>query len=136
MHLLAKFAARCIEERPDPGFEDYAMDEIVERLRRFTVERNWGQFHTPKNLAMALNVEAGELLELFQWLTPEQSAEPEADVREQIADELADVFVYCLLMSDKLDIDLLAATRAKMAKNEAKYPADLVRGSAKKYSDY
>jgi NTP pyrophosphatase (non-canonical NTP hydrolase) len=136
MHLWAKFAARCIEERPDPGFEDYAMDEIVERLRRFTVERNWGQFHTPKNLAMALNVEAGELLELFQWLTPEQSAEPEADVREQIADELADVFVYCLLMSDKLDIDLLAATRAKMAKNEAKYPADLVRGSAKKYSDY
>lgn len=97
------------------------MDEIVERLRRFTVERNWGQFHTPKNLAMALNVEAGELLELFQWLTPEQSAEPEADVREQIADELADVFVYCLLMSDKLDIDLLAATRTKMAKNEAKY---------------
>jgi NTP pyrophosphatase (non-canonical NTP hydrolase) len=136
MHLLAKFAARCIEERPDPGFEDYAMDEIVERLRRFTAERDWGQFHTPKNLAMALNVEAGELLELFQWLTPEQSAEPEADVREQIADELADVFVYCLLMSDKLDIDLLAATRAKMAKNEAKYPADLVRGSAKKYSDY
>jgi dCTP diphosphatase len=135
MHLLAIFAARCIDERPDPGFEDYAMDEIVERLRRFTVERNWGQFHTPKNLAMALNVEAGELLELFQWLTPEQSAEPEADVREQIADELADVFVYCLLMSDKLDIDLLAATRAKMAKNEAKYPADLVRGSAKKYSD-
>ena len=112
------------------------MDEIVERLRRFTAERDWGQFHTPKNLAMALNVEAGELLELFQWLTPEQSGEPEADVREQIADELADVFVYCLLMSDKLDIDLLAATRAKMAKNEAKYPADLVRGSAKKYSDY
>ncbi len=108
----------------------------MDQLARFTEERDWAQFHTPKNLAMALNVESAELLELFQWLTAEQSERPDRERRDRIADELADVFVYCLLLSRRLDIDLLDATRQKMIKNEAKYPAELVRGSPKKYDEY
>lgn len=102
-------------------------------LRSFAAERDWEQFHTPKNLAMALSVEAAELLELFQWLTPDQSRQlGDALPHEAVADELADVLIYLVLLADVLDIDLDAALETKLAKNAAKYPAESVRGSARK----
>lgn len=112
------------------------MNELLEQLRRFAAERDWDQFHSPKNLAMALAVEASELLEIFQWMQESESLAPDADTRRRIGDELADVFVYCLLMSNKLDIDLLQATREKLQKNAARYPAEKVKGSPKKYTEY
>ncbi len=112
------------------------MDELLNTLRQFAAERDWDQFHSPKNLSMALAVEASELLEIFQWMQESESLAPNAVTRERIAEELADVFVYCLLMSNKLDIDLLQAAQSKMQKNAEKYPADKVKGSNKKYTEY
>ena len=112
------------------------MKDILEELTRYTTDRDWDQFHSPKNLSMALSVEASELLELFQWKTEEASLAPTDKEKQAIADELADVFTYTLLLSKKLNIDLLEATRNKIEKNKQKYPADLVRGSAKKYTEY
>jgi NTP pyrophosphatase (non-canonical NTP hydrolase) len=110
--------------------------ELREHLRRFAQARDWDQFHSPKNLAMALIAEAAELVEHFQWLTEAQSAELSAEKKAEVAEELADVLVYLVRIADKLDIDLLAAASAKMARNEAKYPAEHVKGSAKKYTEY
>jgi NTP pyrophosphatase (non-canonical NTP hydrolase) len=111
-----------------------SLDELKERLREFARERDWDQFHSPKNLAMALIVEAAELLEHFQWLTEAQSQgqalTPEK--REQVAQELADVLLYLVRLADRLDIDLLDAAQRKLLINAQKYPADTVRGSAKK----
>lgn len=112
------------------------MDELMAQLRDFAGERDWDQFHSPKNLSMALAVEAAELLEIFQWMQEADSLAPDVATRARIGEELADVFVYCLLMSNKLDIDLLQATRAKLKQNAIKYPADKVKGSARKYTDY
>src|SRR6185295_12729123 len=103
--------------------------ELREHLRRFAQARDWDQFHSPKNLAMALIAEAAELVEHFQWLTEAQSAELSAEKKAEVAEELADVLVYLVRIADKLDIDLLAAASAKMAHNEAKYPAEHVKGS-------
>jgi len=102
--------------------------------RRFAEVREWQQFHTPKNLAMALSVEAAELLECFQWLTPEQSTRLGARDRRAVEDEVADVLLYLLRLSDVLDIDLLQAAQRKMKLNARKYPVALSRGSARKYS--
>jgi NTP pyrophosphatase (non-canonical NTP hydrolase) len=106
----------------------------VAELRRlvedFVAERNWSQFHTPKNLAMALAIEAAELMEHFQWLTPDQSwaiRDQPAKLAE-VGDELADVFGYCLAMASELGIDMAQAVRQKMDKNIAKYPAERYRG--------
>lgn len=106
-------------------------------LREFVRERDWEQFHNPKNLVMALTGEAGELAELFQWLTPEQAASILADPvqAERVRDELADVLVYCLRLADVLGVDLDQAVWTKLGKNAAKYPADLARGKAVKYTD-
>lgn len=112
------------------------MQDLIRQLEAFARERDWEQFHSPKNLSMALAVEASELLEIFQWMKEADSLDPDAATRERIGDELADVFVYCLLMSNRLNIDLLEAARAKLKKNAAKYPADQVRGSSKKYTEY
>ena len=112
------------------------MIELRDRLRAFCAERDWDQFHSPKNLASALSVEAAELLEHFQWLTEEESKRlPPAKVAA-VRDELADVLIYLVRLADKLEVDLLAAAADKIAKNAVKYPADQVRGSMKKYSDY
>ena len=112
------------------------MTELRDRLRKFAAERDWDQFHSPKNLATALSVEAAELLEHFQWLSDAESRSlPPAKINE-VRDELADVLIYLVRLADKLDVDLLAAAAAKIEKNEAKYPAAKVRGSMKKYSDY
>jgi len=102
--------------------------------RRFAEARDWPQFHTPKNLAMALSVEAAELLECFQWLTPEQSAQLAGRERHAVEEEVADVLLYLVRLSDVLGIDLLQAAQRKIAVNARKYPVALARGSARKYS--
>jgi len=112
------------------------LDGIRELLRDFVREREWQRFHTPKNLAMALAGEAGEVLELFQWLTPEESLAIMSTAKaEAVRDEVADVATYCIRLADVLGIDLEAAIRAKLVKNVAKYPADKVRGKALKYTE-
>ena len=110
---------------------------IQAELRAFVAERDWQKFHSPKNLAMALAGEAGELIELFQWLTEEQSRSimDEERAAEAVRDELADILMYALRMADLLDVDLGAAVRHKMRKNAERYPADRVRGSARKYTE-
>ncbi|MGB5131452.1 MAG: nucleotide pyrophosphohydrolase [Steroidobacteraceae bacterium] len=110
--------------------------ELKERLREFVAERDWDQFHSPKNLAMALSVEAAELVELFQWLTEEQSAALDADRRRRAAEEMADVLWYLVRIADRLDIDLLQAAGEKLERNAARYPAERVRGQARKYDEY
>jgi dCTP diphosphatase len=109
---------------------------LQQRLAEFAAARDWDQFHSPKNLAMALSVEAAELVEEFQWLTEEQSQLLDAERRERVRLELADVFIYLLRIADKLDVDLLRAAHDKMAHNERKYPADRVRGDSRKYTEY
>lgn len=113
-----------------------SLDDLTLALRAFAEERDWEQFHSPKNLAMALAGEVGELLEHFQWKTQAESAELEAEDRPEVEDELADVLLYLVRLADKLDVDLLAAAERKLGKNAAKYPAEVVRGSSKKYTEY
>lgn len=113
-----------------------SLTELRDRLRKFAADRDWNQFHSPKNIAMALSVEVSELLEHFQWLTEEESKNLDPETKSQVADEIADVQNYLVRLADKLDIDILEAAETKFAKNEEKYPADLVRGSSKKYSEY
>ena len=112
------------------------MIALRDRLRQFVAERDWDQFHSPKNLAMALSVEAAELVEHFQWLTEAESRRLPPEKLAQVRDEMADVLVYLVRLADKLDVDLLQAAAAKIEKNALKYPAGKVRGSMKKYSDY
>ena len=109
---------------------------LQQRLAAFAAAREWEQFHSPKNLAMALSVEAAELVEEFQWLTEEQSRTLDAERRERVRLELADVFIYLLRLADKLGVDLLQAARDKIEHNERKYPAERVRGDARKYDQY
>ena len=111
------------------------IDELRSRVLRFVAERDWERFHSPKNLAMALAVEASELLEVFQWLTEEQSRQPAPEVRERAAEEIADVLVYLVQIAHQLGIDPVAAAHAKIAKNALKYPVEKSRGIAKKYDE-
>lgn len=104
-------------------------------LRTFAAERDWEQFHSPKNLASALSVEAAELLEHFQWLTEEQSRSIPTDKREAVAEEVADVFLYLLQLADKLGIDPLDAAHKKLLTNAVKYPVERAKGTSKKYSE-
>jgi dCTP diphosphatase len=112
-----------------------SLEVLREALRQFAAERDWDQFHTPKNLAAALSVEAAELLEHFQWLTPEQSERMTPAQLAAIRLELADVLLYLIRLSDRLGVDLLAAAVDKMAVNAKKYPVDLAKGTAKKYTE-
>ena len=109
--------------------------QLRELVDQFVAERDWRQFHTPKNLAMALTVEAAELAEHFQWLTAEESRSPQDGKREQIRDELADVLIYLVELADALEVDLIAAARDKIEKNALKYPVEKARGNAKKYDE-
>ncbi len=111
------------------------MRDIQLKYRLFVQQRNWEPFQNPKNLAAALSVEASELLEIFTWLTPAQSAFPTPARLQDIRDEMADVFLYLLRLADVLDIDLLEATRQKFAKNEAKYPLDKSLALARSLSE-
>jgi len=112
------------------------LEAIRQCVAKFAQERDWEQFHSPKNLAMALSVEVAELMEHFQWLSEAQSRELDEATRAAVADEIADVQVYLVRIADSLGVDILAAVAAKMEKNAQKYPADKVRGSAKKYNAY
>ena len=113
-----------------------ALRALQQRVAAFAAAREWEPFHSPKNLAMALSVEAAELVEEFQWLTEEQSRALDAERRERVRLELADVFIYLLRIADKLGVDLVAAANDKIVLNEKKYPAERARGDARKYTEY
>lgn len=113
-----------------------SVDELSERLLAFARARDWEQFQSPKNLAMALAGEAGELLEHFQWLSEAQSADLSPEKRRAVAHELADILSYLLRLAERLDVDLIAATHEKIAINEVRYPAERVRGDARRASEY
>ena len=111
------------------------LESLREQLRAFSSERDWDQFHSPKNLAMALSAEAGELLEIFQWLTEEQSRSLSLAAHAAASDELADVLLYLIRLGDTLRIDLIAAAHRKLAANAEKYPVDKARGNSRKYTE-
>jgi NTP pyrophosphatase (non-canonical NTP hydrolase) len=104
-------------------------DEIIQSLIKFRNERDWEQFHNPKDLALAINVEAGELLELFLWKDPENAN------KDKVKEELADVFAYAFLLADKYDFDVKEIVLEKIRKNSEKYPVDKAKGNAKKYTE-
>lgn len=110
--------------------------QLHDALDQFATERDWNQFHSPKNLAMALTVETAELQECFQWLTEAQSKELDEHQLAAVRDEIADVQLYLIRLAGKLGVDIELASWAKMEKNAAKYPVDRVKGSARKYTDY
>lgn len=112
-----------------------SLDELKLRIRAFALDRRWEHYHTPKNLAMALIAEAGELVERFQWLSPEQSARLPPERHEQVRQEIADVLIYLTRLADLLDIDLLQAAADKIELNGQKYPVDKARGNASKYDE-
>ncbi|GFP76129.1 nucleotide pyrophosphohydrolase [Clostridium fungisolvens] len=103
------------------------MNDVIERIRKFRNDRDWSKFHTPENLAKAINIEAGELLEHFLWDNNYN--------KEEVCDELADVLVYCLHMADALDVNIEEIINNKMNKNEKKYPVEKAKGNSKKYTE-
>lgn len=113
-----------------------SLENLKQKLQQFVDERDWVQFHSPKNLSMAMIVEAAELVEHFQWDTEAESHVLTDDKREQVSHELADTFVYLLRIAQMLDIDLIEATNKKIALNALKYPSDKARGKNNKYTDY
>jgi dCTP diphosphatase len=117
-----------------PGSHDL-IKGLRDKLRQFAAERDWDQFHSPKNLAMALSVEAAELLEHFQWLSDAESAALAPETRVKVREELADVLLYLIRLADKLDIDLATAAADKLSINAQKYPIQKARGSSKKYTE-
>ncbi len=110
---------------------------IHEELREFSRERDWDQFHSVKNLSMALSVEASELVEIFQWMTEAEAdgVREDSRLKTRVQDEIADVFIYLLRIAGKVDIDLGVAVAEKMRKNAEKYPVEKSKGNAKKYND-
>lgn len=116
--------------------EQVTLHDLKERMATFVRERDWEQFHSPKNLSMSISIEAAELMEHFQWLSTEQSSQLDAEPLQEVGEELADIVLYCLSMANTLQIDLADTVLAKMAKNERKYPQDQVRGKAHKYTYY
>ncbi len=112
------------------------LESLRQRLAEFAAERDWDQFHAPKNLAMALIAECAELVEHFQWLNEDQSAALSPEKRAAVRLELADILIYLVRIADKLNIDLLAAAWEKIAINEERYPAEQVRGDARRANEY
>jgi len=112
------------------------MKDLIEQVKKFRQERDWDQYHSPKNLAMALVVEASELAEHFQWLTEKQSSSLPPEKLAEIKEEIGDVLIYLANLCDKLGVDPVEAAREKLMKNRHKYPASLVRGKSDKYSEY
>ena len=113
-----------------------SLQDLRKKINTFVAERDWAQFHTPKNLAMAMIVEAAELVVQFQWDTPEESQQLSAEKREAVAHEMADTFVYLLRLAEVLEIDLIAAANKKIELNALKYPVDKAKGSNAKYTEY
>lgn len=116
--------------------EQVTLQDLKERMAEFVRERDWEQFHSPKNLSMSIAIEAAELMEHFQWLTVEQSKQLDNSALQEIGEELADIVIYSLSMANILQLDLAETVLAKMAKNKRKYPAEQVRGKAHKYTYY
>jgi NTP pyrophosphatase (non-canonical NTP hydrolase) len=112
------------------------MQELIKKLRKFAKERDWEQFHSPKNLVMALSVEVAEIVEHFQWLTEEQSFNLEAKTLEKVKDEIGDVQIYLARLSDQLGISPLDVAKEKLKKNAKKYPPEKSKGNARKYSEF
>ena len=112
------------------------LDHIKQKIRAFRDERDWMQFHNPKNLAISISLEASELLEHFQWKTFEESSQHAVQAKAEISDEIADVAIYLVELCDNLGIDLEAAILEKIKKNAEKYPAEQVRGSSRKYTEW
>jgi NTP pyrophosphatase (non-canonical NTP hydrolase) len=129
----SRYAAASVPRSPPMSSP---LTDLAHRMREFVAERDWDQFHSPKNLAMALAGEAGELVAEFQWMTEAQSKAPDAAQMQRIRAEVADVLIYLVRLADKLDIDLIAAAHDKIEANALRYPADKVRGSSKKYDEY
>ena len=112
------------------------MNELRYAVKEFIEEREWEQFHSPKNLVMALSVEVAEIVEHFQWLTEEQSQELPPEKLAEVMEEIGDVMIYLTEIAAKLDIDPVEAAKSKLEINRQKYPAELVRGKADKYTEY
>jgi NTP pyrophosphatase (non-canonical NTP hydrolase) len=112
-----------------------SLEELAGRLRKFAADRDWEQFHSPKNLAMALSVEVSEIVEHFQWLTEEQSLHLPPEKLEQVREEIADVLIYLVRLADRLEVDPLRSAYDKLEANQVRYPADKARGTAKKYTE-
>jgi len=111
------------------------IEQLRDDLRKFAADRNWQQFHSPKNLAMALSVEAAELLELFLWKSETASIVLEDSEKSRVREELADVLLYLVRLADQLDVDLVASANHKLKINADKYPVERSFGSSKKYTD-
>jgi len=107
----------------------------MDSVRKFSQDRDWDQFHSPKNLAMAMSVEVAEVVELFQWLTQEESKRLSKSKKQMLEEELADVYIYLLKLAAHYNINLINAARKKLTKNALKYPAPKARGNAKKYTE-
>jgi len=126
--------APMTETRSEAASDD-PLRELAEALRRFADERDWEQFHAPKNLAMALSVETAELLEHFQWLGEAESRRLPPETLAKVGEEMADVLLYLVRLADKLEVDLMREARAKLQLNARKYPVDRARGSSRKYTE-
>jgi len=113
-----------------------SLELLRQRLAEFAAVRDWEQFHSPKNLAMALIGEAGELIEHFQWLSEIQSQNLSPETKQAVSYELADILIYLIRLADQLDIDLIQAAQAKIQINETRYPVERVKGSAKRADEY
>lgn len=125
-----------ISQQPATAVAPDSLDQLRQRIQSFVAERDWAQFHSPKNLAMAMIVEAAEVVEHFQWQTEAESCALEAEQKTAIGHELADTFVYLLRIADVCGIDLIAATHEKISLNAQKYPVAQCRGSNAKYTAY
>lgn len=112
------------------------MEDLIHKLRAFAKDRDWEQFHSPKNLAMALSVEVAEIVELFQWMTEEQSKKLSQEKIEKLKEEIGDVMIYLTKLADKFGINPVDAAKEKLIINEKKYPAEVVRGKPEKYDEY
>jgi len=112
------------------------MKELIQKLREFAKERDWEQFHSPKNLAMALSVEVAEIVEIFQWLTQEESRNLDSEKLERVKEEMADVMIFLTNLADKFGVDPIQAAKEKIRKNERNYPVEKVKGKALKYTEY
>jgi len=111
------------------------MDKLIKVIKQFVEERDWEQFHNPKNLAMGLNIETAELMELFLWISSDTSDEHVSKIRNELSDELGDVFIYLIMLAERVGIDLVEAALKKVEKNRQKYPVERAKGSSLKYTD-
>ncbi len=110
--------------------------KLTEELRKFAKDRDWEQFHSPKNLSMALSVEAGELVEKFQWLTEQQSFELTEKKKQEVEEEIGDILIYLVRIADQLNVDLIQAATEKLKQNAEKYPIEKAKGKADKYTEF